>query len=176
MNLCCVVRRATVSDDGALGIIGPAVYAESYGHMWDDAAALASHLTSFGVPAVADFLARKDTSAWVVADRDRIVGFLTVILASPDPIEGGRAGAEIQRIYLLAPARGRGLAARMLESADVYARSEGMDHLWLDVMAEAVWARRSYAKLGFEEIGAVTFPGGMMERFKPMVVMRRCCV
>lgn len=167
------IRRAVKSDSDALGIIGPAAYAESYGHMWSDPAALASQLASFGAMAVADFLSRGDTSVWIAEVGGRPVGFLTLILHSPDRIEGRSGGAEVQRIYLLRPARGARLAAELVKAAEAHARSEGMNHLWLDVMAEADWARRVYAKWGFVEVGRTVFPGNIIDEFKEMVVMRR---
>lgn len=170
-----MIRRATRADAQALGVVGPAAYAESYGHMWSDASGLAKQLATFDTRSMEDFLGRADTHVWLAEQDGCVVGFLTLILDSRDPIERRAFGAEVQRIYLLGPARGAGLAAEILKIAEAFAVAEGMDHLWLDVMAEATWARQTYARWGFVEIGRSVFHGNMIERYRPMVIMRRCC-
>lgn len=169
------IRPAQPADAEALGVIGPAIYAESYGHMWDDARAYAAHLASFAAPAVAAFMARGDTASWLVESGETPVGFLSLVMDSPDPVEGRRDGAEVPRIYLLAPARGKGLGVRLLAEADRHAAGLGASHLWLDAMKAAPWAWRTYGGWGFQEIGETSFPGNMKPEFKPMFVMRRAC-
>lgn len=167
------IRLAEPGDAETLGFIGPAIYAESYGHMWDDARAYAAHLSSFGAAAVAAFLARQHTVLWLVENDGMPVGFLSIVMGSPDPVEGRTDGAEVPRIYLLGPARGKGLGARLLAEADRYAARLGAGHLWLDAMEAAPWAWQTYRKWGFSEIGRTAFPGPMKPEFRPMVVMRR---
>lgn len=175
MELGYTFRLAQPSDIDQLGTVGPAIYAESYNHMWSDPEAYARHLESFGAPAVADFMERSNTETWVVECRARIVGFLSVVIGAPDPVEGRTDGAEVPRIYILAPARGRGLAAKLISQADDYVRDTGANHLWLDAMKEAPWAWRTYRKWGFLKIGETEFPEEIRPEFKPMVVMRRQC-
>ncbi len=156
-----------------LGTIGPAIYAESYGHMWDEANEYAEHLGTFGTAAVAAFIARPDASSWIAEHGTTVVGFLSLVMGSPDPVEGRTDGAEVPRIYILAPARGTGLGAQLLAEAAGYALGQGASHLWLDVMKAAPWAWRTYRKWGFTEIGETVFPKRMKAAFRPMVVMRR---
>lgn len=175
MNTDYQFRSARASDAAQLGVIGPAIYAESYNHMWSDPEAYARRLKSFGHQAVAEFLERPDTETWVADCGAQIVGFLSIVKGAPDPVEGRTDGIEVPRIYFLAPARGKGLAIKLMELAEKYARDEGADHLWLDAMKEAPWAWRTYQKWGFSEIGETTFAEEMKPEFKPMVVMRRRC-
>ena len=168
-------RIAEPSDAEQLGIIGPAIYAECYGHMWNNAAAYAERLQTFSTVATAEFISRSNTKTWLVEQRNRAVGFLSLVIASPDPIHARTDGAEVPRIYLLAPARGKGLAAKLMAEADRYARAMGSSHIWLDAMKQAPWAWQTYQKWGFTKIGETTFPGDMRPEFKPMIVMRRWC-
>ncbi len=92
---------------------------------------------------------------------------------SEDPVERRPGGAEIPRIYLLGPARGLGLGRRLLEAAAAEAVGHGASRLWLDAMASAGWARRTYASWGFREIGAARFGKGVREALSGMVVMVR---
>jgi GNAT superfamily N-acetyltransferase len=169
------IRQAGVSDARALGAIGPAIYAESYGHMWDDAAAYAAHLETFRAASVAAFMGRPGARIWLVERGGTPAGFLSLVMGSPDPIEGRMDGAEVPRLYLLGPARGLGIGARLLDAADEYAAAHGATHLWLDAMKAAPWAWQAYRKWGFAEIGETEFPGTMKPEFSAMVVMRRPC-
>jgi GNAT superfamily N-acetyltransferase len=167
------IRVAQPQDAEALGIIGPAIYAESYGHMWDDAGAYADYLMTFGSSAVGDFIGRTDTRMWLVEVDRRVVGFLSLVLHSPDPVDRRTDGAEVPRIYMLAPCRGRGVGTKLVAEAERYAREEGADHLWLDAMKAAPWAWQTYHRWGFREIGQTWFPAGIPSSLNSMVVMRR---
>jgi diamine N-acetyltransferase len=168
-----LIRMAEVSDVGQLGIIGPAVYAEAYSQMWDDPEAYAKQLTSFGPEEMGRFMARSDTAVWVAEFKTQIVGFLTLVLGSPDPIGGRTDGVEVPRIYLLALVQGRGLAKAMLVEAEKFANSRGANHVWLYAMIAAPWAWQTYKKWGFSEIGRKAFSKGVKAEFKEMVVLRR---
>jgi hypothetical protein len=50
-----IVRRATAGDAEALGIIGPAAYAEAYSYLWDRPDAYSDHLRTFGPHALNRF-------------------------------------------------------------------------------------------------------------------------
>lgn len=167
------VRQAEQSDIEQIGIIGPAIYSASYGMMWGDAEAYTRQLESFGAAAMHRFMARDDTQVWVAEYGERIVGFLTLVIGSPDPIEGRIGGAEVPRIYLLSPAQGHGLAKEMIANAEAYARIEGMKYLWLDAMLEAPWAWTVHEKLGFVQIGRKMFGKGLIPVYDQMVVLRR---
>ena len=173
MNGTFQIRAATVGDAEAIGTVGPAIYAESYGHMWDDAGSYARYLASYGVAAVTLFMARADTHVWVAECGGTVIGFLTMVVGSPGPVEGLASGAEVPRIYILRPARGRGLGKAMIDIAEGVAAREGADHLWLDAMKAAPWAWQTYRKWGFREIGSMEFPGGIGAEHREMVVMRR---
>ncbi|MEO9970097.1 MAG: GNAT family N-acetyltransferase [Hyphomonadaceae bacterium] len=166
-------RLATPSDVDELGVIGPAIYAESYSHMWDNPEAYAKQLATFSSSAVAKFNERSDTKTWITEYQSQIIGFLSIVIGAPDPVEGRTDGIEIPRIYFLSPARGKGLAAKLMAKADDYAREVGANHLWLDAMKEAPWAWQTYRKWGFSEIGQTMFLESIKPAFKSMIVMRR---
>lgn len=81
-----------------------------------------------------------------------IVGFLSMIVGSIDPIERRPGGAEILRIYIIGPAQRTGVGRLLLDAAIHKAASEGLSHVWLDVIASATAARRAYATWVFERL------------------------
>lgn len=167
------MRPATMEDLDRLGIVGPAAYAEAYAYLWASPGAYARHLATFSRAAFAELLARPDARVWVAEAEGAVAGFLTMALGSPDPVERRPGGAELHRIFLLGPARGRGLGRRLLDAAAAEATREGAPYLRLDVMASADWARRAYAGWGFREVGAVRFDRGARDELSGMVVMAK---
>jgi len=61
----------------------------------------ALHLASFTSHEFEKLLDRPDARLWVAQIDGLIVGFLTMIIGSANPITGTPRGAEIARIYLL---------------------------------------------------------------------------
>lgn len=167
------IRPATAADAAALGTIGPAAYAEAYGDWWTTAAGLARHLASFGADAFAALLADPGVRIWVAEEAGAVIGFLTLHLHSPDPITGRPRGGECKRLYLLRAAMGRGLGRALCDTAAAAAAREGLDHLWLDVMAEAPWAVNAYRAWGFAEIGRKQFHNALRGDLREMIVMAR---
>jgi diamine N-acetyltransferase len=168
-----IVRRATAQDTEVLGIIGPAAYAEAYGYLWDRPDAYAHQLRTFGAPAFASLLAQPDARSWIVEVGGAAVGFLSMIVGSHDPIERRSGGALIPRIYIVGPAQRMGLGSLLLDAAIEQAATEGLSHLWLDVMASATAARLAYAKWGFREIGRHCFERPVKAGLSDMVVLMK---
>ena len=168
-----IVRRATAEDAEVLGIIGPAAYAEAYGYLWDRADAYSDQLRTFGVRAFDALLARPEARLWIGEVRGAVVGFVSMIVGSVNPVERRGGGAEIPRIYIVGPAQRTGLGRMLLDTAINQAASEGLSHVWLDVMASATAARRAYAKWGFKEIGGRRFEKPVKAGQSEMVVLLR---
>ncbi|EKT4505027.1 GNAT family N-acetyltransferase [Pseudomonas putida] len=166
------VRRATVDDAEALGVIGPAAYAAAYHYLWSDCVALAQQLDTFSSSAFLRLLQRADSRLWVAEVDGVVVGFLTMIVDSSNPVTHEDGGAEISRIYLLPGSQKRGLGLRLLNAAMAHANELGLTHVWLDVMASATNARSAYLKWGFKEIGEKDFSRKVKAEHSQMVVLR----
>jgi ribosomal protein S18 acetylase RimI-like enzyme len=167
------VRRATVQDAEVLGIIGPAAYAEAYGYLWDRPDAYSDHLQTFSLRAFESLLARPEARLWIGEIRETVVGFLSMIVGSVDPVEHRLGGAEIPRIYVIGPAQRIGLGRLLLDAAIAQAASESLSHVWLDVMGSAIAARRAYTKWGFREIGTRQFEKPAKAGVSDMVVLMK---
>lgn len=167
------VRIATAADTEALGAVGPVAYAQAYGDWWADAAALAEHARTFNASAFAELLADTGATVWIAERDDQPVGFLTMHRDQPNPATARANGVELRRIYLLQTATGTGLGRMLTEHAIALARTEGYDHVWLDVMAQADWAVSAYRRWGFAEIGRKMFANTLRGDLREMIVMAR---
>src|SRR6516164_7380033 len=167
------VRRAIAEDAEVLGIIGSRVYGEEYGYLWDRLDAYSVQLRTFGQRAFESLLAQPDARLWIGEVEGAAVGFLSMIVGSVDPIEGRPGGALIPRIYVIGPAQRMGLGRLLLDTAIEQAATEGLSHLWLDVMASATAAHLAYAKWGFREIGTRQFEKPVKAGLFDMVVLMK---
>jgi diamine N-acetyltransferase len=171
--IAAAVRPATAEDAYMLGIIGPAAYAEAYAYLWDRPGAYCKQLQSFGQRAFEALLTRTDARVWVGEVAATMVGFLSMIVGSLDPVEHRPRGAELPRIYILGSAQRIGLGRLLVEAAVKQAAAEGLSYVWLDVMASADRARRAYAKWGFYELSSKRFQKTVKTGLSDMVVLAK---
>lgn len=69
------------------------------------------------------------------------------------PLPGGDEGTcELQRMYLLPSARGRGLGRRLLERSLEAARADGYERCYLETLSHLTAARSLYERAGFEPL------------------------
>lgn len=88
---------------------------------------------------------------WVAEQEGEVVGSVQL---APSGKENGRHRAEIQKLFVLASHRGRGLAARLMAEAEAYARSDGRSLLVLDTQVGSV-AETVYRRLGWTRAGEI---------------------
>jgi hypothetical protein len=81
-----LIRRAVPSDAEKLGVIGPAAYSSAYSYLWNNSVELGKHLDTFSAAAFAELLSRTDARVWVAQIDRSLVGFLSMIVGSPNPI------------------------------------------------------------------------------------------
>jgi ribosomal protein S18 acetylase RimI-like enzyme len=172
-DLAVEIRQGRPDDIDALGVVGPAAYAEAYGYLWRDPRAYLRQLTTFSATAFSRVMGSDGTRLWVATLDGAIVGFLTMRLRVSEPINGADGGAEIARLYILGPSRRLRVGQKLLAAAIDEAVAEGCSHVWLQVMASADWARRAYVRWGFVEIGGTVYTGGVSEGLADMIVMSR---
>ena len=169
-----VIARATEVDIPAIAIVGPAAYAVYYFEDWtNDAVAFSRQLETFGADATREMLKRPDVRMWTARAGGVCIGFLSMVVGAKDPVEHKPNGAELPRIYLLSGATGGGVGRKLLAAAEEQAREEGLDHVWLDVMEHAHWARAAYARWGFTDIGATSFHRALNRGHGAMRVLRK---
>lgn len=60
--------------------------------------------------------------------------------------------AEIQKLYLSDPAKGKGLGKRLMQTAEAFARSAGYDNLYLETHSNLQTAMNLYEKMQFRQI------------------------
>lgn len=94
--------------------------------------------------------------AWATGpEGERLVGLVAIYCNAPP---GGEAF--ITSVSVEASHRGAGLGSALISAALRRAEAAGLSCARLKVHADAVAARRAYARLGFDEVGRATGPAG----------------
>jgi len=122
--------------------------------------AIRSVLIEFGVPKVGtayedtaldcmtETFNRQSSTYFVIDDNGKIIGGAGV--AQLDNYEGNVC--ELQKMYFLPEARGKGLGSKMMEACLEKARDLGFEKCYLETMPYMEAARKLYAKVGFKPI------------------------
>lgn len=137
-----VIREIASTDDKQIAIV------------------IRSVLIEFGVPKVGTAYAdtaldcmtetyNKPTSAYYVLEENgRIIGGAGI--AQLDNFEGNVC--ELQKMYFLPEARGRGLGRQMMEICLKKAKTIGFERCYLETLPYMQDARKLYAKVGFKSL------------------------
>ncbi len=90
----------------------------------------------------------RNTDYWVVCYRNRILGGAGIA-----PLRNGPDGyCELQKMYFLPKARGKGLVSQMMHKCLQQAKSFGYTDCFLETMPNMMHAQKLYQKWGFEYI------------------------
>jgi ribosomal protein S18 acetylase RimI-like enzyme len=145
-----LIRRAEVTDEEALALVGQATFLETFSGVLDGGAILEhcrrSHSTAqyrswLGDPSAAIWLA--ETSAG-----HSPVGY--IVVARPElPMADSQRDLELKRIYLLGRYHGVGVGKRLLSQAIEHAKIAGAARLLLGVYAGNTAAIGFYRQQGF---------------------------
>lgn len=85
---------------------------------------------------------------FVVEEDGKIIGSAGIA-----PLLGGDPEiCELQKMYFLPEARGRGVGAEMMQKCLDYAREEGFKHCYLETLPYMENARKLYARSGFKSL------------------------
>lgn len=91
---------------------------------------------------------KKKSAYFVVDDNGKIIGGAGI--AQLDNFEGNVC--ELQKMYFLPEARGKGLGSAMMERCLTKAKELGFEQCYLETMPYMTEAKKLYAKVGFESL------------------------
>jgi diamine N-acetyltransferase len=75
----------------------------------------------------------------------------------------GKNAVEIQRIYVIAPMKGKKIGKALIEKCFETGREKGYEMLWLGVWDKNVAAQKFYEKIGMKNVGLTDFSDGKNE-------------
>ncbi|WP_248749810.1 GNAT family N-acetyltransferase [Pseudomonas sp. MWU15-20650] len=158
------LRKATHSDLKALHEVGCETYRQHFSMLWSPAAMQDFLDQDFSPSALSQSLELPTRHLWLLAAEGsgQVIGFAKVNWSTPAPLTGV-VGAELQKIYLLKSASGRGYGRQLLQFIRDEATARGEHLLWLDVLKNNADAQRFYEAFGFQRIGEIPFNTDLAE-------------
>lgn len=145
-------ERIKVGEADMLSVLCQEIYAQCYLHLWKDNGAWYQK-KRYAAPVLAEELADEKTEFYWIRQEGYPVGYLKINLnVHPDHSLFSDSGLEIERIYLLKAAAGRGLGHKAMEWAEARAQQLGRDYVFLYTM-DSSKARFFYEKSGYHKRG-----------------------
>jgi GNAT superfamily N-acetyltransferase len=126
--------RDVVEGGASVGFLAPLEIARAQAYWQGVFAALGPHLM-----------------LWIAREAGRVVGSVQL---APSPRDNSRHRAEVQKLMVLSSHRGRGIASRLLATAEERARASGRTLLVLDTLAGSD-AEPVYRHLGWQRAGEI---------------------
>ena len=93
----------------------------------------------------------RELHLWIAEHEGEVVGSVQL---APCGKENGRHRAEVQKLFVLASHRGRGIASRLMAEAEAFARSDARSLLVLDTQVGSA-AESLYRRLGWQRAGEI---------------------
>jgi len=155
------LRRAGVSDAALLAEFGARTFAETFAidnKPEDMAAYLAG---AFGESKQRAELASPAVAAFIAEIAGAIAGYALLREGGePEGVVRGPRPVELQRLYVDARQKGRGVAQALMAEVESEARRRGGETLWLGVWEHNPRAIAFYRKCGFADVGTHVFQLG----------------
>jgi ribosomal protein S18 acetylase RimI-like enzyme len=159
-----VIRRGRVEDARELGELGLRSYRDHFCDVWHPAGMDRFLAEQFADSTLTRELDHEDQLRYLLAEVDgRMVGFAKLLFDRPVPTIEEEHGLELQKIYFLREAAGRGLGTAMLNTVLAMAREADEPRVWLDVLRSNDGALRFYERHGFVKRGSIPFATDKLE-------------
>lgn len=158
MNL--FIRQADISDLKIICALGVTTFYEAY-FEFDDPHDLANYVTeSFSLAQIESELNDRDSTFFIIEADARAVGYAKLRDNSLVECLKGDEAIELQRIYILEKAKGKGVGEALMRRCFDRARAKNYTKIWLSVWEQNLAAQRFYEKFGFVKVGEHQFPYG----------------
>ncbi|QYJ78247.1 bifunctional helix-turn-helix transcriptional regulator/GNAT family N-acetyltransferase [Shewanella acanthi] len=138
------IRQATQEDDAAIAQVIRDVSAE-YGLTADKGYSVADPT----LDCLSDVYSQAGAKYWVIECEGKVVGGAGIA-----PLADNDGVCELQKMYFLPEARGKGLATRLALTCFDFARGAGYQQCYLETTAVLTEALKLYEKLGFSHLAA----------------------
>jgi diamine N-acetyltransferase len=158
------IYDAQHADLETLQRIGCDTYREHFSEIWTQAGMQRFLAEDFSSENLINSLAATEKHLWLLAEDNggNILGFAKLNWNSPMPL-GNTVGVELQKIYLLKSATGKGYGEQLLRVICEYVLARQQHLLWLDVLNSNRAAQAFYTRFGFRTYGEIPFSTDMFE-------------
>ena len=154
------ICQADISDVQIICALGVTTFYEAY-FEYDDSRDLANYvLESFSRAQIESELNNRDSTFFIAELNGKAVGYAKLRENSKVDCLKSDDAIELQRIYILEKAKGKGVGDRLMKRCFTEARAKGFKKIWLGVWEKNLAAQEFYKKFGFVKVGELQFPYG----------------
>lgn len=165
------ITPITANDIEMLQHVALQAYRERYLHLWYDSGEWYMH-KSFSKGQLSAELSDTNARFFMVHDKGIAVGFVKINVDAP--FEGEENALELERIYFIKAAGGKGIGAAAVQFVFELAKSQGKKLVWLKVMDSSTPVIAFYKKQGFVICGNYRLDYvEMKEELRGMYVMKK---
>jgi diamine N-acetyltransferase len=166
-----IIKPCTETDVEELVRVAIESYNQHYIYLWYDGGKKYVE-NSFNANAFREQLSDSNVALFLVFNEaNSAVGFLKLNINKSYQEYTAKDSLELERIYIVKSASGKGIGKSVLEFTDDYARKQNKKYVWLKAM-DSSSATEFYRKSGYEIIAdyQLTFPE-MKEEYRGMYVL-----
>ncbi|MBO9618990.1 MAG: GNAT family N-acetyltransferase [Niabella sp.] len=144
-----MIRKAEIADLEKLQAFARSTFADTYGQYNTAANMQHYHDEVFSAVNFKKDLQSAFVLYYLIEEKENIAGYIKLNLSPEQTDLNDPDSLELERIYIAAMAKGRGLGKRLLQTAAEVALELQKDYLWLGVWEQNETAIRFYQKNGF---------------------------
>jgi GNAT superfamily N-acetyltransferase len=165
------LQKLTAKDVLLLAPVARKAYSDHYLHLWHDEGKW--YLEKyFSVEKLAAELSDSNAVFYLALDNNEPAGFFKLNINAP--IADNENALELERIYLTAISKGKGIGKKLVELTFAIAREKNKNLVWLKAMDSSADSISFYKRMGFEISGTYKLSHALMkEELKGMVVMTK---
>ena len=149
------IREVGEADVEILSEVSTRSYLQHFQHLWEDNGKAYAE-RSFNMQELSRQLSDEANKYYIAFVDDEPVGFLKLRPSNSLEIFGNADAFEIERIYLVREAKGKGIGKAMMRFSVGMARETGKDLVWLKVMDSNQKTIGFYESCGFEIVATET--------------------
>lgn len=166
-----VIKPITIDDVALLQSVALEAYRGHYLHLWYDAGEWYM-AQSFSIRQLSTEVEDSNAQFFMVYDAGKAVGFVKININAP--LGDEENALELERIYFIKEAAGKGLGSFAVNHVFDIAKSLHKKTVWLKVMDTSHAVLAFYKKMGFEICGTYVLPyEHMKEELRGMYIMQK---
>jgi GNAT superfamily N-acetyltransferase len=171
MNLALI--KLTPEQAGQLSELACAIYRENYGYLWKTGGAdWYMHHHAYRQEKLATEISSADTATYFLLSNKQVMGYLKLIWRYDE--EASARVMEIERIYLLQAAKGKGYGRFLMQFAEEQACDNGTDILRLKAMDSSQDALSFYQHHGYRHAGTYHLDFPLMKpEYRGMIILEK---
>lgn len=149
-------------------------YREHYLYLWTEERYAAWYMNrSFGAQSLAAQMQDNNSVFYLVQLNHTAVGYVKLNRNKALPGDAANKSLELERIYLLKEAAGKGVGKAAVQQVETLAGEWGYNIIWLKSMDSSP-AVYFYEKVGFEKVATERLPfEGFVDAYRNLVTMRK---